>query len=300
VGQALSLSPAKDKLNRPSLPEIYQRYLRVLGVEALPTGLEGLRAIVRAHLLRVPFENVSKLLLFGREGRGRFFTLPEFLDGIEHHDLGGTCYSANPFFGELLRALGYAADLHGANMPRGLNVHTSLRVRINSRAYHVDVGYGGPFREPISLDHLPFEMVEGANRYVFDREPLGEGYEMAVFSGEERVHGYIVHGPPRSRDFFTPAMQNSFAPNAAFLNCLRICRFFDGHSVTLLNGELTIHRGAAAERRELTSVPDVEAALAGDLEMPRCPAPAAIGTMERISGGPMFNPGAARADSAGT
>ena len=287
-------------MSKPALPEIHQRYLRILGVETLPSGLEGLRAIVRAHLSRVPFENLSKLLLFGREGQGRFFTLPEFLDGIEHHDQGGTCYGSNPFFQDLLRVLGYEADLHGANMPRGLNVHTSLRVRVDSRAYHVDVGYGGPFREPISLEHLPFEIVEGADRYVFDREPHGDGYEMAVFSGEERVHGYIVHGPPRSLDFFTPAMQNSFAPSATFLNCLRICRFFDRHSVTLLNGDLTVHRGLAAEHRELNSVAEVEAALRAELEMPRCPARAAIETMERISGKPMFNADAARAESART
>jgi arylamine N-acetyltransferase len=281
-------------------PEIYQRYLRILGLEAPLSGLEGLRTIVCAHLLRVPFENVSKLLLFGREGQGRFFTLPEFLDGIEHQDLGGTCYGANPFLADLLRASGYDADLHGANMPRGRNVHTSLRVRIDTRAYHVDVGYGGPFREPICLDRLPFEMVEGENRYVFDREPQGEGYEMAVFSGEERVHGYIVHGPPRQLDFFTPAMQNSFEPSATFLNCLRICRFFDDYSLTLLNGELTISRGRAAERSELNSLAEVEAALATEFEMPRCPVRAAIGMIERISGKPLFNGIAARAESAQT
>jgi arylamine N-acetyltransferase len=283
----------------PVIPEIFQRYLRVLGVDNVPSGFDGLRAVVRAHLLRVPFENVSKLLLFASEGLGRFFTLPEFLDGIEHQDLGGTCYGANPFLGDLLRALGYEADLHGASMPPRMDCHTSLRVRIDSQAYHVDVGYGGPFREPISLEHLPFEMVEGANRYVFDREPGGEGYEMAVFSGEERVHGYVVHGPPRSLDFFSPAMQNSFAPAATFLNCLRICRFFDGYSLTLLNGDLTIHRGSTAERRELQSVANVEATLVTQLKMPRCPARAAIETMERISGKPMFNTGA-RAESAGT
>ena len=287
-------------MSKPPLPEIYQRYLRILGFEALPIGLDGLRSIVRAHLLGVPFENISKLLLFSREGRGRFFTLPEFLDGIEHLDLGGTCYGANPFLGDLLRALGYEADLHGANMQRGLNVHTSLRVRVDSRAYHVDVGYGGPFREPIPLDRLPFEMVEGENRYVFDREPHGEGYEMAVFSGEERVHGYVVHGPPRSLDFFTPAMQNSFAPNATFLNCLRICRFFDRHSLTLLNGSLSLHRGAEEERRELSSMGEVEGALAAEFEMPRCPARAAIETMERIAGKPMFDGAAARAESGRT
>jgi arylamine N-acetyltransferase len=131
-------------------------------------------------------------------------------------------------------------------------------------------------------------MVEGADRYVLDRDPGGEGYEMSAFTGEERVHGYIVHGPPRSLEFFTPAMENSFAMKATFLNCLRICRFFDGHSVTLLNGSLSIHRRTAAERRELNSVAEVESALANDFAMPRCPARAAIETMEQISGAPLF------------
>src|SRR5437870_9944573 len=112
-----------------TLAPIYQRYLRVLGIDGIPSGLDGLRLIVRRHLIRVPFENVSKLLLFEREGGGRAFTLPEFLDGIEHHDLGGTCYTCNPYLSELLRSLGYHADLLGADMTTP-NVHTCIRVHL--------------------------------------------------------------------------------------------------------------------------------------------------------------------------
>ena len=162
-----------------TLPEPYPRYLRLLGIDEVPSGLEGLRTIVRQHLFRAPFENISKLCLFGREGAGRFVTLSEFLDRIEYHDLGGTCHACNPFLADLLRALGYDADLLGADMTPRLNCHTCLRVRIDSVAYHVDVGYGGPFREPIRLDRLPYEIVEGTQRYVLDRKPDGEGYEMA-------------------------------------------------------------------------------------------------------------------------
>jgi arylamine N-acetyltransferase len=80
-----------------SLPAQYQRYLRLLEIDGLPAGLEGLRRIVYQHLLRVPFENVSKLLLLNAEGAGRITALPEFLDGIEYQDLGGACYTNNPF-----------------------------------------------------------------------------------------------------------------------------------------------------------------------------------------------------------
>src|SRR5690348_11061080 len=148
------------KIGSGMLPEIYLRYLRLLGIEGIPSGLEGLREIVRRHIRQAPFENVSKLLLFAREGAGRAVPLAEFLDGIERFDLGGTCYSSNPHLADLLRRLGYDADLLGADMTAP-NVHTSVRVRVNGVAYHVDCGYGGPFREPLRLDRLPHEFSEG-------------------------------------------------------------------------------------------------------------------------------------------
>src|ERR1039458_5996611 len=115
------------------MTEPFQRYLRLLGIVGRPSGLDGLRTLVRRHLSAVPFENISKLLLVDRERTGRVTTLTEFLDGIEQSDLGGTCYTNNPFLTELLRELGYDADLLGADMSR-LNVHTCIRVRIDSVA----------------------------------------------------------------------------------------------------------------------------------------------------------------------
>jgi arylamine N-acetyltransferase len=236
--------------------------------------------------MRAPFENISKLLLFSREGAGRFLSLSEILDGIEHQDLGGTCHSLNPYLGELLRVLGYDADLVGADMGPRLNCHTCLRVRLGPVTYHVDVGYGGPFREPIRLDRLPFTMVEGDNRYVLEQR--GQDYEMSVLAGEERVHGYLVHDPPRSHDFFLAPMRNSFQPEAPFLNCLRICRFFDDHSVTLLDRTLKIHRGARTTTMEVNTPGEWEAAFASHLEMPRSPAAAAIRALEQNTGKPFF------------
>ena len=86
------------------LNDSHKRYLRILGFSAPPVGLSGLKELVFRQVCRVPFENVSKLLLFGREHRGRVTLLNEYLDGIENLDLGGTCYTANPYFAELLQA----------------------------------------------------------------------------------------------------------------------------------------------------------------------------------------------------
>ena len=136
---------AEIRSERISQNSSTKRYLRLLGIRDFPVGLEGLRQLVRAHLVRVPFENVSKLLLFAREGAGRPITLAQFLDGIEHEDLGGTCYSSNPFLAELLAALGYECTLLGADMSAP-DVHTSIRVRLDGHDYHVDAGPRPPLR----------------------------------------------------------------------------------------------------------------------------------------------------------
>lgn len=254
----------------------YARYLRLLGIDGTPSGLDGLRTIVRRHLSRVPFENVSKLLLFAREGAGRRFTLTEFLDGIEYQDLGGTCYNANPHLIGLLRHLGYEADLLAADM-HVPNCHTCIRVRMDGVAYHVDCGYGGPFREPMRLDRIPHDFREGGLRYLFDHNAHPGAFEMKVLSGEQRVHGYIVHEPPQTPDFFDPALQNSFLPDRTFMTHLRIVKIFEEHSIELFDGKLTIHRSGQTQVRELGTFAELKAVLANDLAMPKCPIEEIVG-----------------------
>lgn len=263
-------------------PELYARYLRLLGVDGRPAGVEGLREIVRRHVRQVPFENVSKILLFARERAGRAVTLAEFLDGIEHQDLGGTCYSSNPHLADLLRHLGYDADLLGADMSAP-NVHTCIRVRIDGVPYHIDCGYGGPFREPIRLDRLPHEIREGGLAYRLDRNAHPGAYEMTVFSGGERAHGYVVHDPPRPAAFFEPVVLQSFAPGQMFMHHLRIAKVFEEHSVELFDRKLTIHRAGQTSQRELRDAAELKAAVASELAMPRCPVEAALEALPELA-----------------
>jgi N-hydroxyarylamine O-acetyltransferase len=270
-----------------SLSRHHQRYLRLLAIDGLPAGLEGLQQLVHRHLLRVPFENVSKLLLLDAEGAGRATVLSEFLDGIEHMDLGGTCYTNNPFLAELLLALGYDTDLLGADMARP-NVHTSIRVRLDGVAYHVDVGYGAPFRQPMPLDQLPQAVVHGNTRYVLDRAESAEGHSMTVYLGGEKVHGYVVHGPPRSADFFRPIILDSYVRGSTFTSSLRITRFFDDGVVELKGRNLTSHRAGRHSETVLRSATDLVSAVTDSLVMPRCPIEKAVRTLERITGKPFF------------
>jgi N-hydroxyarylamine O-acetyltransferase len=266
--------------------EPYSRYLRLLGFDHPPTGLEGLRQLVRRHVIGVPFENISKLLLIGRERKGRLTTLADFLDGLERYDLGGTCYTSNPFFADLLRELGYDADLLGCDMSHA-NVHTAIRVRIAGAEYHVDVGYGGPFYEPLSLADLPHEIRQGPCRYVLDRGSDGR-LAMNVFRGAERIHRYAVNESPRRLDFFTDIILDSFRPTATFMAMLRVVRYFDDHAVELENNGVTCHYRNGSRPIRISSMAQLREIFDSEFCMPRCPIEKAVETLEQITGQGFF------------
>ncbi len=268
----------------------YKRYFRLLGIEDLPSGLEGLRTLVRRHLAIVPFENVSKLLLCDRAPSGHITSLPEFLDGIEFSDLGGTCYTNNPFLTDLLRALGYDAELLGADMSRP-NVHTCIRARIGSVAYHIDVGFGAPFREPLRLDRLPVKIEEGTNRYLLETDPGSSGLRLRMLSGEDPGPAYVVHAPARPREFFNRVVLDSFAPASTFMNCLRISRVFEAHSLDLIDRTLYRHEAGKTAIAHLESLKELQAAVKDQFGMPRCPIEHAVAILERLTGKPFFGAG---------
>jgi arylamine N-acetyltransferase len=263
----------------------FERYLRLLGIEESPSGLAGLRTLVRRHLATVPFENVSKLLLYAREGAGRPTTFEEFLDGIEFSDLGGTCYTCNALFAELLRYLGYDADLLGADMSKP-DVHVCVRVRVDSAAYIVDVGFAAPFREPMPLDRLPFEVREGNNRYVLEAD--GDRFRMDLFSGDKFAFSYVAHDPPRTREQFAPTVAMSYALTSTFMTSLRISRVFDAYSLDLIGRRLYRHEAGETTVTELATLADLKAAMAGPFQMPRCPVESAIAAVEGITNRPYF------------
>jgi arylamine N-acetyltransferase len=270
-----------------ALSNEHRRYLRLLGVAAAPPDFDALRQIVGAHVCRVPFENVSKLLLYAREGAGRPITLTEFLDGIEHHDHGGTCYSSNPFLCGLLRALGYDATLLSADM-QVPDIHSSIRVRLDGVEYHIDVGYAAPFRSPMPLDRLPHTVTSGAQRYVFDGCDRPDTYELTLYIRGERRHGYVVHPPPRGAGFFNGAILNSFRPGSTFMRCLRISRIFDDRTIDIRNRSLIVSRSDSSAETTLDSVEDLRDAVSTVLMMPRCAVEEAVRILERLMGQSFF------------
>lgn len=147
-----------------------------------PTA-ETLRGLQVAHLLTVPFENLS---IHRKEP---IVLETEALFGkIVERRRGGFCYEANGLFTALLSGLGFQVKMLAAEVAKsdgsfGPNFdHMTLMVTLEQR-WLADVGFGDSFREPLLLDERG-EQAQGESRYKIvadesklllkQREKMGE------------------------------------------------------------------------------------------------------------------------------
>lgn len=122
------------------------RYLKRIGVPR-PSAprLEALRALTRAHLERVPFENLEIAL----EHRCPSLDQEDLFRKVVVEGRGGYCFELNKLFYLLLRELGYdcycaaARILYRRTELRPLS-HRTIVVRADGERWLCDVGFGGP------------------------------------------------------------------------------------------------------------------------------------------------------------
>lgn len=148
-------------------------YLERIGYHGpLSPTAETLRRLHVAHLLSVPFENLS---IHWKE--------PIQLDDealfekVVTRRRGGFCYELNGLFAALLRALGFevtmlSAGVYGAagNFSPDYD-HMALLVTLEDR-WLADVGFGDSFREPLRLGERS-EQVEGDLAYRIEETADG-------------------------------------------------------------------------------------------------------------------------------
>ena len=140
-----------------------QAYLNRINYDGTvaPTA-ETLRQLHLAHLLSVPFENLSI-----HAGEQIVLEDEALFRKIVSRRRGGFCYELNGLFAALLRALGFEVAMLSAQVANddgGFSRdfdHMTLMVTSEQR-WLVDVGFGDSFIEPLSLDRR--EAREQRNR----------------------------------------------------------------------------------------------------------------------------------------
>ena len=159
--------------------EAYLKRINYNGSRAVSP--ETLRALQVAHLLSVPFENLSihsgEPIVLEEEALFR-----KIVDGRR----GGFCYEANGLFAALLRDLGFSVMMLSAGVANSEGVfgpnfdHMTLLVTLDKR-WLVDVGFGDSFREPLLLDTQDeqvqgprsFRIIEGATHLFLEKRNDG-------------------------------------------------------------------------------------------------------------------------------
>jgi N-hydroxyarylamine O-acetyltransferase len=128
-----------------------------------PTA-QTLRELQVAHLLAVPFENLS---IHANEP----IVLDDnaLFDKVVVRRRGGFCYELNGLFAALLRSLGFKVEMLSASVANAEGSfgpdfdHMTLAVTLEER-WLADVGFGDSFREPLLLDER-LEQVQGERAY---------------------------------------------------------------------------------------------------------------------------------------
>lgn len=223
-----------------------------------PTA-ETLRALQVAHLLTVPFENLS---IHAHE--------PIVLDDealftkIVENRRGGFCYEANGLFAALLRALGFNVTMLSAEVANAAGEfgpkfdHMTLLVSLDQR-WLVDVGFGDSFLEPLLLDE-PGEQVQGQHAYRID----SDGTVLTLLRREEAKDWTAQYRftlqPYEYADYTEMCHYHQTSPESHFTKA-RLCSRATEHGRITLSGMRLITtsiNGSRQTRQERTLTNEVE------------------------------------------
>jgi N-hydroxyarylamine O-acetyltransferase len=146
-----------------------QAYLRRINYRgSLEPNTETLRELQLAHLLAVPFENLSI-----HAAQPIILDDVALFDKIVKRRRGGFCYELNGLFASLLRALGFKVEMLAASVANGEDFgpdfdHMALLISLDER-WLADVGFGDSFLEPLRLDEREVQ-VQGERAYQIVQE----------------------------------------------------------------------------------------------------------------------------------
>jgi N-hydroxyarylamine O-acetyltransferase len=238
---------------------------------------DTLRALHRAHMLAVPFENLDIHL-----GRPIVCDEAGFLHKIIDERRGGFCYELNGAFAALLRTLGFEVTLLSARVVGTDGSyspefdHLMLRVdppAVSGAAWLADVGFGDSFVEPLLLQPNLEQSQIGRVYRLSPREVEVEGvFQLEVMTAlksveeesatEEWKRKYSFTLQPRELSEFAPMCRyHQTSPESHFTR-QRICsRATSEGRITLSDWKLIETRNGSRMERELAGDSEWRAAL---------------------------------------
>lgn len=215
-----------------------------------PTA-ETLRQLQVAHLLAVPFENLSI-----HAGEPIVLNDDSLFEKIVLRRRGGFCYELNGLFAALLRSLGFEVQMLSAGVANAEGEwgpefdHMTLLVDMEQR-WLADVGFGDSFIEPLLLDQRT-EQVQGRMNYRIDER---DGRLMLLQKDEDsdwKPQYRFTLQPHVYADYDEMCRYQQTSPQSHFTQ-RRICsRLTPDGRITISNNRLISTKGKVKEERDLS------------------------------------------------
>jgi len=213
---------------------------------------ETLRALHRAHLGAVPFENLDISL-------GRKITVDEaaILNKVVVLRRGGFCYELNGAFAALLRALGFQVTLLSARVARANGGegpefdHLTLRVDLEE-PWLADVGFGESFLEPLRLD-AGRDQLDPTGTYRLHAQAERLRMEKSLPDGNWKPQYSFSLQPRRLEEYAGMCRYHQTSPESSFTQN-RICsRATPDGRITLSEMKLITTSKGEREEQNLSS-----------------------------------------------
>jgi N-hydroxyarylamine O-acetyltransferase len=212
---------------------------------------ETLRGLQLAHLLSVPFENLSI-----HAGEPIVLDEDALFTKIVKQRRGGFCYECNGLFAGLLRELGFEVAMLGAGVahPTGgfgpIFDHMALMVGLEDR-WLVDAGFGESFVEPLLLDSRA-EQAQGTRSFRLVDE---DGYVVLMLrnqSGEWQPQYRFTLQPYTLPDYEEMCRFHQTSPESHFTKNLICSRATADGRITLSGMKFIMTSGPQRVRDEQT------------------------------------------------
>jgi N-hydroxyarylamine O-acetyltransferase len=222
-----------------------------------------LGALHQAHLLSVPFENLSI-----HYGQPIILEESALYDKIVRRQRGGFCYELNGLFAWLLRQVGFTVTLLSASVARPDGDfspefdHLALHIHdVDGIDWLADVGFGDSFRLPLQLK--PDAEQDGGDGFTYYLSAEDASWLVQRQGGEEWETQYrFTLRPHIMADFAERCLFQQTSPESHFTQ-RRICSLAlpDGR-ITLSGLRLITSLNGVRDERELGSEDEYRTVLA--------------------------------------
>jgi N-hydroxyarylamine O-acetyltransferase len=241
-------------------------YLRRIGcARPLAPSAAALRELHRAHVAKIPFENLD--ILLGREIR---IDLASLQAKLVRGGRGGYCFEHNTLFQAALEAIGFEVTALAARVRQGAEsvrprTHMLLRVGLPEGPFVADVGFGGDgLVQPLAWE-AGLESWLGGVGHRLRREGQDEGpwvLERSFGDAWQDLYAFTLE-PQLPVDFEMANHFTSTWPRSPFLNRLTAQRCLPERRLILRDRQLTLREGRSTETLEVRDPDHLLALLAG-------------------------------------